>query len=92
MPQIFRIGTYTVYFWMNESNPLEPIHVHISEGVPSSNATKLWITKTGKSLLCNNNSRIPDRKLKYIQKIIEARSNEIIQKWYDIFGEISYYC
>lgn len=92
MPQIFRIGTYTVYFWMNESNPLEPIHVHISEGVPSSNATKLWITKTGKSLLCNNNSRIPDRKLKYIQKIIEARSNEIIQKWCDIFGEISYYC
>ena len=26
MPQIFRIGSYIVYFWSNENNPLEPIH------------------------------------------------------------------
>lgn len=92
MPQIFRIGSYAVYFWMNESSPLEPIHVHVSEGIPSQNATKIWITKTGKSLLCNNNSKIPNKKLKYIQGIIEARSFEIINKWYDTFGKIEYYC
>lgn len=63
---------------MNENNLLEPIHVHVSEGVPSSSATKIWITKTGKTLLCNNNSRIPNRKLKYIQDIIEARNKEIV--------------
>lgn len=80
MPQIFKIGSYLVYFWMNENDPLEPIHVHVSEGIPSPNATKIWITKTGKSLLCNNNSRIPNKKLKYIQDIIEARNKEIIQK------------
>lgn len=38
MPQIFRIGSYVVYFWMNENDPLEP----------------------------NNNSKIPDRRLKFI--------------------------
>lgn len=92
MPQIFKIGSYIVFFWMNESNPLEPVHVHVSEGVPSQNATKIWITKTGKTLLCNNNSRIPDRKMRYIQEIIEARSSEIIQKWYDTFGRVEYYC
>ena len=32
MPQIFKIGSYTVYFWSNEGKPLEPIHVHIAEG------------------------------------------------------------
>lgn len=45
MPQVFKIAGYTVYFWVNENDPLEPVHVHISKGVPSPNATKIWITK-----------------------------------------------
>lgn len=35
MPQLFRIGPYLVYFWSNENNPVEPVHVHIAEGRPS---------------------------------------------------------
>lgn len=31
MPQVFKIGPYWVYFWANESDPLEPVHVHVSE-------------------------------------------------------------
>lgn len=27
MPQVFKIGSYLVYFWSNESKPLEPIQV-----------------------------------------------------------------
>ncbi|HIU58430.1 MAG TPA: DUF4160 domain-containing protein [Candidatus Ornithomonoglobus merdipullorum] len=92
MPQIFRFGPYWVYFWTNESKPLEPIHVHISEGKPAPNATKIWITRTGKCLVCNNNSRIPGRILRNMERMIEARSKEVIEKWYDYFGEISYYC
>ena len=64
MPQIFRIGPYSIYFWSNESDPLEPIHVHISEGRATSNATKIWITSTGKTVICNNNSHIPTNILK----------------------------
>lgn len=92
MPQIFKIGSYVVYFWMNENNPLEPVHVHVAEGVPTPNATKIWITRTGRCLLCNNNSQISVKKLRYIQEVIEARSAEIIQKWYAVFGEAAYYC
>lgn len=92
MPQIFRIGSYIIYFWSNENNPLEPVHVHIAEGRATANATKVWITETGKALLCNNNSRIPDRILKGIIRIIEANSAEIIEKWKDLFGEIRYFC
>jgi len=44
MPQIFKIGSYIVYFWSNEGEPLEPIHVHIVEGIPSGNATKVWMS------------------------------------------------
>ena len=31
MPQIFKIGSFWVYFWSNEGVPLEPVHVHVSE-------------------------------------------------------------
>ena len=92
MPQIFRIGSYIVYFWSNENNPLEPVHFHIAEGRASANATKVWLTSSGKTLLCNNNSQIAKRELRKIMRIIEANSKEIIDKWYSQFGELRFYC
>ena len=91
MPQLLRIGPYSIYFWSNENNPLEPIHVHISEGRASANATKLWITSVGKTILCNNNSKIPEKVLKKLMRIIEANSAYIVDKWLDAFGEIRYF-
>ena len=92
MPQIFRIGSYIIYFWSNENNPLEPVHVHIAEGKASATATKIWITSSGKALLCHNNSRIPQKTLSNMIRYIEANSNIILNKWYSQFHEISYYC
>ena len=91
MPQIFRVGPYTIFFWANENDPLEPIHVHVAEK-PNQNATKIWITSTGKCYLCHNKSRIPERILRDLMRIIEARSAEIIQKCTSFFGEVTYYC
>ena len=90
MPQIFRIGSYIIYFWSDENNPLEPVHVHIAEGRASGNATKVWITSAGKALLCNNNSHIPLKTLNNMIRYIEANSGIIINKWYAQFGEIRY--
>ena len=92
MPQIFRIGPYIVYFWSNESDPLEPVHVHIAEGRATSNATKIWISSSGKALLCNNNSKIPANTLRKLIRMVEANSNTIINRWYSQFGEIRYFC
>lgn len=92
MPQVFKVGKYLVYFWVNENDPLEPVHVHVAEGVPTANATKIWITQTGKCLLCHNRSGIPGRQLRIIMAVIEARSDFVCQKWFDTFGKITYYC
>ena len=43
-------------------------------------------------LVCNNNSQIPSKDLRKLLVFIEANSKEIIQKWYEYFGEITYYC
>lgn len=92
MPQLFKIRGYLVYFWSNENEPLEPIHVHVSLGQPSHKSAKIWISQRGKCRLSSNSLDIEPRKLNNIMKIIEARSDEIIRKWSDFFGEIRFYC
>ena len=92
MPQVFKIGSYWVYFWANENKPLEPVHVHVAKGKPTANATKFWITKSGKCLLANNDSDYDSRTLNYLSKAIEANKDIVIEKWLSFFGEITYYC
>ena len=92
MPQVFKIGSYWIYFWANEGKPNEPVHVHVSEGNLSENATKIWITSSGKCLLAHNQSNVPPKALRNIMRIIEARSQYVIQKWGSFFGTATYYC
>ncbi|MFY0390236.1 DUF4160 domain-containing protein [Hominicoprocola fusiformis] len=67
-------------------------YVHVCQGAPNGNATKIWITKAGGYILCNNNSRISARILRNIMDVIEARSSEVIAKWTDFFGEARFFC
>ena len=92
MPQIFRIGSYIVYIWSDEGLPAEPVHVHISAGRPSSNATKIWITRKRRCIVANNNSRIPVHILNDILSLIELRADFICSKWQEHFNGISFYC
>lgn len=66
--------------------------MHIAEGKATANATKIWITSSGKALLCNNNSRISQKLLNNMIRYIEANSDIIIDKWYAQFKELRYYC
>lgn len=91
MPQVFKAGSYWVYFWANENDPLEPIHVHVSKGKPGADATKIWITSNKKCIIANNRSKIPDVVLGRIVRLIEARCDEVIDKWEGFFGEVHYY-
>lgn len=92
MPQLFKIGAFIVYFWANENMPLEPLHVHIAEGKPQADATKVWITQTGHCILANNKSRIPANLLRQIMLLVEANQEDIKNQWMDMFGEIRYFC
>ena len=92
MPQVFKVGSYWVFFWANKNEPLEPIHVHVAAGKPSPNSTKIWITSAGKCFLANNASEIPMPVLRNIMRVIEARSGEVIEKWIAFFGKAEYYC
>ena len=92
MPQIFKIGPYSIYFWSNENE--EPIHVHISKGIPVSNSTKIWLTKSGGCIVANNNSKIPTKDLRELMEIVSDNYFLIIGKWKQHFPdqEIKFYC
>ena len=92
MPLVLRIDRYCVFFWSNEGEPLEPIHVHVAEGNPTSNATKIWITHAGRCCLCSNSSRIPERTLHNIMRVLEAYQEEIVERWIACFGKVRFYC
>jgi Domain of unknown function (DUF4160) len=41
MPVVFRLGKLTFFFYSNEGNPREPMHIHVRG--PETEA-KIWIT------------------------------------------------
>ena len=94
MPQLLRIGPYSIYFWSNEGDPLEPIHVHISKGKPTPNATKIWLTKSGGCILASNGSKISKKELNELMEFISAQFFFICAKWKEAFvtDEIGFYC
>lgn len=87
IPDIHKYRGYSIYFWSNENNPLEPVHVHISKGKPNANSTKYWINNDGTIELENNNSEIPLKDLQKIEKLIKGKVKDIINTWENYFKE-----
>ena len=92
MPQVIKVGSYVIFFWLDEGMPLEPVHVHVAEGVPRANATKIWLTQSGKTVLANRHTEISAVELRKLLRVIEANADLIREKWLEYFGELRYFC
>lgn len=92
MPKVFDVGPYTIYFWVGEGCPLEPVHVHVTDGTPAPNDTKFWITRSGGAILCHNCGNIRIGHLRKLEAIIESQSRLIVEKWLTKFGKAEFYC
>lgn len=92
MPSIFEVCGYKIYFWSNENN--EPIHIHISKGKPSSNSTKIWLTKRGGCIVANNNSRISNKDLNTLMEVVTSNYFFIVAQWkkFNQVEEVKFYC
>ena len=92
LPSLFLVGGYRIFFWSNEND--EPIHVHVCKGVPSPNATKLWLTREGGCIVASNGSKIPQATLNELVDIVSAQFFLICAKWKEFFAvdEIEFYC
>lgn len=92
LPSLFKYGGYLIYFWSNEND--EPVHVHVSKGKPSANATKIWLTNAGGCVVAHNKSEIPAQDLRDIMEMIAAQHFWICREWKEHFAmeRIKFYC
>ena len=85
LPILFELYGYKIFFWSNENN--EPIHVHVAKGKQSANATKIWLPAESNPVVVHNKSRIPQKDLSRLLKVVAQNRDTIIARWYDYFGK-----
>ena len=92
MPNLFTVSGYKIYFWAGDGD--EPIHVHVSKGKPTSETTKIWLTKGGGCVLASGGDKIPKRDLDKLMKVISAQFFYICAQWQEFFvvDKIRFYC
>jgi len=81
MPKVFEKNGYKFFFYSNEGNPREPLHVHIKKG---ENNAKFWINP---EISMNENYGFSSKELNWIEEEINANKKEIEDTWYDFFNE-----
>ena len=79
---------YRLFFWSNEND--EPVHIHVCKGVPTPNATKIWIPPTGNPIIAHNHGNIPTKDLNRLRKGVAANKESIVCSRRHFFSLVSY--
>ena len=88
MPTVFRnVLGYKVYFWSNENDPREPVHVHVGKRIGDDDA-KFWILRNGQAVLDKKHCKLNARDLRDIQLYLSRNGKEIIEKWQEYLGDM----
>lgn len=91
MPTIFKLMKYRFYFWSNEGVPVEPVHIHFSEGNPSANAPKIWLLKSGDVEIDEHDlANINKSDLGKILAAVRDNRQLVMDEWFERFGELRY--
>jgi len=80
MPNIFQLEGYRFFFFSNEGNPREPVHVHIRK---NGHRAKFWLYPVRLA----NNQGFPGAELNKLVRIVETRVIEIERAWHEHFGD-----
>lgn len=80
MPTVFRFGPYRVFFFSNEGDPREPVHVHV-EG--DGGEAKLWLDPTVTVASSRGFSR---QQLAEVATMVAFRRKDIERRWHEHFG------
>ncbi|BDA77629.1 hypothetical protein LPTSP3_g05590 [Leptospira kobayashii] len=80
MPKVFETNGYKFFFFSNEGNPREPIHIHVRKG---EKLAKFWIKPI---VALEDNYGFNSKELNWIENEIESKLVLIQGKWNDFFG------
>jgi hypothetical protein len=78
MPVVFRSGGFTFFFYSNEGNPRESIHLHVRK---AGGEAKFWLSP----LAVANSQGFDAKTLRELLKLVEENSNLIERTWHEYF-------
>ncbi len=80
MPVIFRYKGFRFFFYSNEGNPREPVHVHVRSG---EGEAKFWLRPT---VQLDDSNGFDARTLRELLEVVEQNAALIERVWNEHFG------
>ena len=80
MPTVFTQNGFRFFFYSNEGNPREPIHIHVRKGGAEA---KIWLYPIPK---VTRNSGFDGKTLRFLLNLTQEKSDEITHVWHTYFG------
>lgn len=79
MPTIFRHDGFRFFFYSNEGDPREPVHVHV---VKDGSEAKFWL----EPVTLDRNHGFDAKTLRQLASVIQFNKTRITQAWHDHFS------
>jgi hypothetical protein len=80
MPVLFRYKGYRFFFFSNEGNPFEPLHVHVRQG---SALAKFWVQP---EVALAESYGMNSAELRELLGVAAQNRGLIKRKWHEYFG------
>ncbi len=80
MPTVFQMRGFRFFFYSNEGNPLEPVHVHVEKAGAEA---KFWLKP---QVHLSYNDGYDSRTLRELHAIVETNRDRIERVWHEFFG------
>ena len=80
MPTVFRHGGFRYFFYSNEGDPREPLHIHV---MGDGGEAKFWLVP---EVALAESAGLDARTLRYLTKVIEDHRATIERAWHDYFA------
>ena len=81
MPTIFRYKGYRFFFFSNEGDSKEPLHIHVRK---NEKVAKFWLEP---AVILADAYQMRPHELSEIQKVVEKNVKLIKRAWYEYFGD-----
>lgn len=80
MPVVFRLDGFRFFFYSNEGNPLEPVHIHVRKAGAEA---KFWV---GSEIILDNSEGFDAKTLRKLLLIVKDNRSIIEDRWNEYFG------
>lgn len=80
MPVVFRYKSFRFFFYSNEGDPREPVHVHVRSG---GDEAKFWLKP---QVRVATSYGFDAATLRELAEVAQANSEMIEKAWHDYFG------